>query len=207
MTRHTAVLVSRAPGPPFSVPKIGDKNRPMPTDTKRQAVAELADMLRSSSAMAVADYRGLKVSEMQAVRRTLRDSGVQLTVAKNRLLKIAADEADRTELKSMLDGPTALATIDGDEAAMAKAMVEAFRPYARIGVTVRGGMLGNRAIDASQLTRLATLPSRDVLLGKIAGGMAAPLSGMANVLAGNLRAFANVLSAVADQKKQNETAA
>ena len=189
------------------MPKIGDKNRPMPTDTKRQAVAELADMLRSSSAMAVADYRGLKVSEMQAVRRTLRDSGVQLTVAKNRLLKIAADEADRTELKPMLEGPTALATIEGDEAAMAKAMVEAFRPYTRVGVSVRGGMLGNRAIDASQLTRLATLPSRDVLLGKIAGGMAAPLSGMANVLAGNLRAFVNVLGAVADQKKQNETAA
>ena len=178
----------------------------MPTDTKRQAVAELAEMLRSSSAMAVADYRGLKVSEMQAVRRTLRDSGVQLTVAKNRLLKIAADEADRSELKPLLEGPTALATIDGDEAAMAKAMVEAFRPYSRVGVSVRGGMLGNQAIDMSQLTRLATLPPRDVLLGKIVGGMAAPLSGMANVLAANLRAFANVLSAVAD-KKQNETAA
>jgi len=178
----------------------------MPTDTKRQAVAALAEMLRSSSAMAVADYRGLKVSEMHSVRRTLRDSGVRLTIAKNRLLKIAADEADRSELKSLLEGPTALATIDGDEAAMAKALAEAFRPYSRT-VTVRGGLLGNRAIDASQLTRLATLPSRDLLLGRVVGGMAAPLSGMANVLAGNLRAFANVLNAVADQKKQNETAA
>ena len=56
----------------------------MPTDTKRQAVAELAEMLRSSSAMAVADYRGLKVSEMQTVRRTLRDSGVRVTVADSR---------------------------------------------------------------------------------------------------------------------------
>jgi large subunit ribosomal protein L10 len=155
----------------------------------------------------VADYRGLKVSEMQAVRRTLRDSGVQLTVAKNRLLKIAADEADRTELKPLLTGPTALATIDGDEATMAKAMVDAFRPYSRVGVSVRGGMLGNRAIDASQLTRLATLPPREVLLARVVGGMAAPLTGMANVLAGNLRAFANVLNAVADKKNQNETAA
>jgi large subunit ribosomal protein L10 len=175
----------------------------MPTDAKRQAVAELAELLRSSSAIAVADYRGLKVAEMQAVRRTLRDSGVQLTVAKNRLLKIAADDADRAELKPMLDGPTALATIDGDEAAMAKALADAFRPYARV-VTVRGGMLGNAPIDAAQLTRLATLPSRDVLLGKIAGGMAAPLSGMANVLAGNLRAMANVLRAVADQKQSTQ---
>jgi large subunit ribosomal protein L10 len=178
----------------------------MPTDAKRQAVAELAELLRSSSAIAVADYRGLKVAEMQTVRKTLRDSGVQLTVAKNRLLKIAADEADRADLKPMLDGPTALATIDGDEATMAKALADALRPYSRV-VTVRGGMLGSAAIDAAQLTRLATLPSRDVLLGRVVGGMAAPLSGMANVLAGTLRAFANVLNAVADQKQQSENAA
>jgi large subunit ribosomal protein L10 len=178
----------------------------MPTDTKRQAVAELAEMLRSSSAMAVADYRGLKVSEMQTVRRTLRDSGVQLHVAKNRLLKIAADEADRTELKPMLTGPTALATIDGDEAAMAKALADAFRPHARV-VTIRGGMLGSAAIDASQLTRLATLPSRDVLLAKIAGGMAAPMTGMAGVLSANLRNLVGVLSALADKKQQAENAA
>ena len=178
----------------------------MPTDTKRQAVAELAELLRSSSAMAVADYRGLKVSDMQSVRRTLRDNGVQLHIAKNRLLKIAADEADRTELKPLLDGPTALATIDGDEAAMAKALADAFRPYSRV-VTVRGGMLGNRAIDASQLTRLATLPSREVLLGRVAGGMAAPLTGMAGVLAANLRNLVGVLNAVADKKRSTEGAA
>ena len=178
----------------------------MPTDTKRQAVAELAEMLRSSSAMAVADYRGLKVSEMQSVRRTLRDSGVRLHIAKNRLLKIAADEADRTELKPMLTGPTALATIDGDEAAMAKALADAFRPYART-VSVRGGMLGNQAIDAAQLIRLATLPSREVLLGKIAGGMASPMTSMAAVLAANIRNLAGVLAAVADKKQQTQDAA
>jgi large subunit ribosomal protein L10 len=178
----------------------------MPTDIKRQAVAELAELLRSSSAMAVADYRGLKVSEMQSVRRTLRDSGVQLTVAKNRLLKIAADEAERAELKPMLTGPTALVTIVGDEATMAKALTEAIRPFTRT-VSVRGGMLGEQAIDASQLTRLASLPPRDILLGKLAGGMAAPMTGMAGVLAANLRNLVGVLSAVADKKRETESAA
>jgi len=178
----------------------------MPTDTKRQAVTELAELLRSSSAVAVADYRGLKVADMQTVRRALRESGVQLHIAKNRLLKIAADEADLAELKPLLEGPTALATIDGDEAAMAKALADAFRPYSRV-VTLRGGMLGSRAIDASQLTRLATLPSRDVLLARLAGGMAAPMTGMAGVLAANLRNLVGVLSAVADQKRTTQTAA
>src|SRR5918992_4696851 len=198
-------VAHRITGPPFRMPWRKPK-RPMPTDEKRQAVTELAHLIRSSSAMAVADYRGLKVSEMQTVRRTLRDKNVQLTVAKNRLLKIAAEEAERPALKPMLEGPTALASIVGDEATLARALAEALRPYSRV-VSVRGGMLGDAAIDAGQLTRLATLPSRDVLLGKLAGGMAAPLSGMANVLAGNLRAFANVLNAAADKKRGTENAA
>jgi large subunit ribosomal protein L10 len=178
----------------------------MSTDAKRQAVAELAELIRGSSAMAVADYRGLRVAEMQTVRRTLRESGVSMTIAKNRLLKIAADEADRAELKPMLTGPTALVAITGDEAAMAKALADALRPYSRT-VTVRGGMLGDRAIDSGQLTRLATLPSREVLLAKAAGGMAAPIAGMAGVLAANLRNLVGVLAAVADKKQQTESAA
>lgn len=177
----------------------------MPTDAKRTAVQELATLLRESSAVAVADYRGLKVSDMQVVRRALRANGVQLHVAKNRLLRIAADDADRTELKPMLNGPTALATIQGDEAALARALQEAFRPYSRV-VTIRGGLLGGQPVDADALTRLASLPSREVLLGKFAGGIAGPLTGFASALAGNIRNLAMALNAVADQK-QTEGAA
>ncbi len=175
----------------------------MPNESKRQAVSALAEMLRGSTAMAVADYRGLSVSDMQVVRRSLRSSGVQLHVAKNRLLKIAADQVGLDELKPMLSGPTALATISaGDEVAMAKALQEAFRPYRT--VSLRGGLLGTRAIDGAALTQLASLPAREVLLARLAGGMAAPISGMAGVLAGNLRNLVGVLSAVADKKRQSE---
>ncbi|HEX9738523.1 MAG TPA: 50S ribosomal protein L10, partial [Candidatus Limnocylindria bacterium] len=86
----------------------------MPTDAKRQAVSQLVDMLRASSALAVADYRGLTVSEMHTVRKTLRANGVRLQVAKNRLLKKAADEAGLEELKPLLAGPTAIAGTSGD---------------------------------------------------------------------------------------------
>jgi large subunit ribosomal protein L10 len=178
----------------------------MPTDAKRDAVKQLATLLRDSSAVAVADYRGLSVADMQVVRRSLRASGVELHVAKNRLLKIAADDAERTELKPMLSGPTALATVTGDEVALAKALQEAFRPYSRV-VTIRGGLLGTQAVDADALTRMASLPSREVLLGKFAGGIASPLTGFAGVLAANLRNLAGVLNAVADQKRQTEGAA
>jgi large subunit ribosomal protein L10 len=174
----------------------------MPNESKRQAVSALAEMLRGSSAMAVADYRGLSVSDMQVVRRSLRSNGVELHVAKNRLLKIAAEQVGLEELKPMLSGPTALATVSGDEVAMAKALQEAFRPYR--SVSLRGGLLGTRAIDGAGLSRLASLPGREVLLARLAGGMAAPISGMAGVLAGNLRNLVGVLSAVADKKRTSE---
>jgi len=176
----------------------------MPTDAKRQAVSQLVDMLRASSALAVADYRGLTVSEMHAVRKTLRANGVRLQVAKNRLLKIAADEAGLEELKPLLAGPTAVAATSGDEVSLARALQEAFRPYKV--VTLRGGLLAGQPISATDLGRLANLPSREVLLGRLAGGMVAPLSGMASVLAANLRNLVGVLNAVAEQRRQTEVA-
>jgi large subunit ribosomal protein L10 len=178
----------------------------MPTDVKRGEVAELAELLRRSNAVAVTDYRGLKVSEMQSVRRTLRENGVELRIAKNRLIKIAAREADRGQLEPLLTGPTALATIEGDEVAMARALADALRPYTRV-VSIRGGLLGSEPVDAAQLSRLATLPSREVLLGKFVGSIASPLTGFAGVLAANLRNLVGVLNAVAEQKRSTETAA
>ena len=175
----------------------------MPTDAKRQAVTELAELLRSSSALAVADYRGLKVSEMQAVRRSLRANGVQLHIAKNRLLKIAALEAGLGELQTLLSGPTAIASSSGDETSLAKALAEALRPYSKV-VALRGGLLGGLAVDAAAFQQLANLPSREVLLGRLAGAMVAPIAGMAGVLAGILRNLVGVLSAVADQKRTSE---
>ena len=175
----------------------------MPTDAKRQAIAELTELLRSSSALAVADYRGLTVSEMPSVRRSLRASGVQLHVAKNRLLKIAAQEAGLAELTSLLAGPTAVAASSGDETALAKALQDALRPYSKV-VALRGGLLGGVAVDAGVFQQLASLPSRDVLLSRMAGAMASPIAGMASVLAANLRNLVGVLSAVADQKRASE---
>lgn len=176
----------------------------MPTDAKRQAVSQLVDMLRASSALAVADYRGLTVSEMHTVRKTLRANGVRLQVAKNRLLKIAADEAGLEELKPLLAGPTAIAGTSGDEVSLARALQEAFRPYKV--VTLRGGLLAGQPISATDLGRLASLPSREVLLGRLAGGMAAPLAGMAGVLAANIRNLVGVLNAVAELRQQTEVA-
>lgn len=170
----------------------------MPTEAKREKVDELVAAFSGTSASIVADYRGLTVADLSAVRRTLRDKGIRYTVVKNRLGRIAAETAGRGELGPLLEGPSAIALGGTDEAALARHFLEAIRPYRTIAV--RGGLVGSRRIDSAGVTRLATLPSREVLLGQLAGGIASPLASMASLLAAPLRNLGYALQQVADQR-------
>jgi len=172
----------------------------MPTEAKRATVALLKDELSGAKATIVADYRGLTVSDISAVRRTLRGEGITYRVVKNRLAKIAAQEAGNSELNELLVGPSALAMGSGDEVVLARTFLDAIRPFRT--VTVRGAVLSGKRVDADSVTRLATLPSREVLLGQLAGGMASPLSSMASLLAAPLRNLGYALQQLAEQKGQ-----
>jgi large subunit ribosomal protein L10 len=172
----------------------------MPTEAKQAAVAELREELSNSKAAIVADYRGLTVADIQAVRRALRSEGVTYRVVKNRLAKIAAQEAGREQLNELLEGPTALAMGAADEVSLARAFLDAIRPYK--SVVVRGGMIGDTRVDAGSITRMAALPGREVLLAQLAGGMASPLATMASLLSAPLRNLAYALAQVAEAKGQ-----
>jgi large subunit ribosomal protein L10 len=169
----------------------------MPTEAKRETIAQLTEEARSSSAMIVSEYRGLKVSDLGAIRRDLRKKNVTYRVVKNRLMKIAAREAGAESLGLLLEGPTAVAFIKGEEGTATKAVLDAFRPYRLIKVT--GGVIGNRVVDADGVTRLAQLPSRDVLLAQVAGTIVAPLSTMAGLLDAPARDIAGLIQALADK--------
>jgi large subunit ribosomal protein L10 len=147
--------------------------------------------------MIVSEYRGLTVSELATIRRALRKQDVSYRVVKNRLMKLAAGDEVGEALAPLLTGPTAIA-FGTDEAATAKAVLDATRPYRIVRVT--GGLLGGRAIDAEGVTRLATLPSREVLLARLAGGMQAPAQTLAGLLAANIRNLGYALTQVRDQK-------
>jgi large subunit ribosomal protein L10 len=172
----------------------------MPTEAKRATVADLKEALSNSNATIVADYRGLSVSDISAVRRVLREQGITYRVVKNRLARIAAEEAGRPELGSLLDGPSALALGGQDEVTLARTFLDAVRPYRT--VTVRGALVADRPIDAAAVSRLATLPPRDVLLAQLAGGFAAPMAGLASLLAAPLRNLGYALQQLADQRAQ-----
>jgi large subunit ribosomal protein L10 len=170
----------------------------MPTEAKRETIDDLRVVLESSRAMIVSEYRGLKVKEISEIRRALRKSDVSYRVVKNRLMRIAAQDNPAAEaLSPLLVGPTAIA-FGQDEAATAKAVLDATRPYKVVKIT--GGVLGNRAIDAESVGRLAALPSRDVLLAEALGAIVAPMSTMAGLFDAPLRDVAGLVQALIDQR-------
>ena len=170
----------------------------MPTEAKRETVAGLREELARARTMIVSEYRGLKVKEIAEIRRALRKQDVTYRVVKNRLLRIAADDSVGAALGPLLIGPTAIA-FGTDEARTAKAVIDATRPYAKI-VRITGGVLGDRAIGADDVTRLAALPSREVLLARLAGGMQAPMSSLASLFAAPLRNLGHALQQLAEQR-------
>jgi large subunit ribosomal protein L10 len=169
----------------------------MPTEAKRETVAELREEIARSRTMIVSEYRGLTVREIAEIRRALRKQDVSYRVVKNRLMRIAAADTVGDALSPLLTGPTAIA-FGTDETATAKAVIDATRPYRIVKIT--GAVLGSRAIDAEGVTRLAALPGRETLLAQIAGGFAAPLATMAGLFDAPLRDVAGLAQALADQK-------
>ena len=175
----------------------------MPTEAKRETIADLRAQLDASRTVIVSEYRGLKVKEIGEIRRALRKQNVSYRVVKNRLMRIAAqDTAAADALSPLLVGPTAIA-FGTDEAATAKAVLDATRPYRIVKIT--GGVLGSRTIDADGVTRLASLPSREVLLAEALGAIVAPMSTMAGLFDAPLRDVAGLVQALAD--KRGEAAA
>jgi large subunit ribosomal protein L10 len=170
----------------------------MPTEAKRETVAELTEEARSSSAMIVSEYRGLKVSDLGEIRRNLRKQNVTYQVVKNRLMKIAARDAGSEALGILLEGPTAIAFAKGDEGAAAKAVLDAFRPYRLIKVT--GAVIGDQVINAEGVARLSQLPRRDVLLAQVAGAIAAPMATVAGLFDAPLRDIAGLVGALAEAR-------
>jgi large subunit ribosomal protein L10 len=174
----------------------------MPTEAKRETVAALREELSRSSTLIVSEYRGLTVKEIAEIRRALRKQDVSYRIVKNRLMRIAAADSIGEALGPLLNGPTAIA-FGTDDVTTAKAVIDATRPYSRV-VKITGAVLGDRAIDADGVTRLATLPSRDVLLAKLAGGMVSPIATLGELLGANLRNLGNALVQVRDQKAAAE---
>src|SRR6476646_4017148 len=140
---------------------------------KQAAVAEIVDSFNDSAGAVLTEYRGLTVKQLRDLRRALGENA-NYAVVKNTLTKLAAKEAGVEGFDDLLNGPTAIAFINGDVVEAAKGL----RDFAKAhpALVIKGGVLDGKSLDASEIAKLADLESREVLLGKLAGGMLASVS-------------------------------
>jgi len=163
-------------------------------------VDEVRERLSGSTASVVTEYRGLTVTELAVLRHALASVGGGLQGLKNTLVRRAVAETDHAGLEPLLVGPTAIAFVHGDVSAVAKAL----RDFARTSpaLIVKGGVLDGNVLSPGDLTALADLPSKDVLLARVAGAIAAPLQTLAGLLEALPRSFAYGLSACSSSARR-----
>lgn len=171
----------------------------MNKEQKEAKVAELAEHVKGSTAMLLADYRGITVAEARALRSEMRAAGATYEVVKNTLMKRAADEAEATLIKELLEGPTAITFVPEDAVGAAKVLVKfskELKPF-----EIKGGVLEGKLVDADKIKFLASLPPREVLVAQLLGTMQAPIRGLATVCAGPIRGLVTVLDRIKEQKE------
>ena len=163
-------------------------------ENKAQAVDKIEEELSRSTVAIVTDYRGLTANEMTQLRRRFREAGVEYRVVKNTLAQFAADRVGKGGIKEFLSGPTAIAFSDGDETKPAQLLVEYARTLDK-PLPIKGGIMGDRVLMAADVSRLATLPSREILLSQLMGGVNMPLVLLLNILGAPLQGLVRILQA------------
>ena len=166
---------------------------------KERVVAELTERLRQADTLFVADYRGLTMPQIDALRGRLVESGARFTVVKNTLTRRAAEAAGVDPLLAMLDGPSAIAFIDsgGDMVAVAKALADSARDTKVL--EIRGGLMQGRTIAASDVEELAKLPPFDVLRGQVLAAIIAPLNNLLALVNAPLQGLYGLIDARIEQ--------
>jgi large subunit ribosomal protein L10 len=150
----------------------------MQKEDKAKVVSELTEQLRSADTLFVADYRGLTMPQIDALRGRLLEHGAKFTVVKNTLTRRAAKDAGADALLALLEGPSAIAFIeaDGDMVAVAKALADSARDTKVLAI--RGGILNGREISGEAVEELSKLPPVDVLRGQVLAAVIAPLTSL-----------------------------
>ena len=167
---------------------------------KEEMLAKLDDQIQRMKSAVIVDYQGLKVKDSQDLRKILRDNGTEFVVAKNTLVKIALKKGGIEYDESVFKKPAAIAFAMDDEVAPAREITLFAKKFEALEIL--GGIIENKYIDASAVARLASLPTKEQLRGQLVGTIAAPLTGMVNTFAGNLRGLVNVMNALKDKKAE-----
>ena len=166
----------------------------MPREKKVQTIDRLQEGFAKCSIGILTDYRGLSTPEMTILRSSLRELGIEYKVVKNTLARLAAERAGRNDLVSVFEGPVAIAFGYGDIAEPARALTD-YINTSKAGLSIKGGFLSDRLLTSEEVKTLSTLPSREILLAKVVGGMQSPITALVSCLATPIRGVIGVLQA------------
>ncbi len=175
-----------------------------PNTKKVERVAELKERIDRSDALLLTEYRGLTVTEITELRRSLAEGGTKFAVVKNTLMRRAVNDAGVAELEPMLEGPSAVAFVEGDPVAAAKSVVDAAKKFPTL--VLKGGFMDGKLLSAADAKALASLESREVMLSKIAGLMKSEMSKAAAMFVGAQSKFLGVLEAYKDKLPAEDVA-
>ena len=171
----------------------------MQKSDKKKVVTDLTEKLRGAETMIVADYRGLTMPQIDALRTKLVANGAKFTVVKNTLTRRAAEAAGADALLALLEGPSAIAFVeaDGDAVAVAKALADSARDTKVL--EIKGGVMQGRVITGDDVDALAKLPPLDVLRGQVIGAIIAPLNAIAGLVNAPLQNLYGLIEARIEQ--------
>jgi large subunit ribosomal protein L10 len=166
---------------------------------KQSVVEELTARLKAADTLLIADYRGLTMPQIDALRSRLIESGARFTVVKNTLTRRAAEAAGADALLALLEGPTAIAFLeaDGDMLAAAKALSDMAKESKILAI--RGGVMEGRVLSAEEVESLATLPPVDVLRGQVLGAIVGPVNALLGLVTAPLQNLYGLIDARIEQ--------
>lgn len=168
-------------------------------NSKKQVVDEISEKIGKAQSMVLVDYRGLNVEEVTELRRKYREAGVEYKVYKNTLMRFAFKNAGFEEFNKDLKGPNAIAFSYDDPTSAAKISSEFAKSNDKL--EIKSGIVDGNVIDVDGVKSLANIPSREVLIAQVLGGLNSPIAGFVNVLQGNMRNLVYVLNEISEQKE------
>lgn len=169
-------------------------------EMKKSVVEEIKGKIDGSQSVVLVDYRGLTVEETTELRKKFREAGVEYKVYKNSMMRFAFKDAGLEEFNEHLKGPNAVAFGIEDPVAPAKITKEFAKDHTNL--EIKAGVVDGKIIDLDGIMGLADLPSREVLIAQVLGGLNGPISGFANVLGANIKNLVYALNAIKEKQEQ-----
>ena len=177
----------------------------MPSQRNQDLLQNLLDRLQDKPLIVTARFSKVNAAQMNDLRRDITNGGGKMFIAKNNIVKIAADKLGISGIDSIIDGPTAYIVADDDAAAMVKSLTNSIKAQ-NIEIEILGGVMESELIDAQRVAQLGDLPSRDQLIGMLAATLNGPLMSFARVLNAPVQNLASALEQIAEQRRTAEAA-